>query len=220
MVLNFKNTTLKEEASEYQPWEFGIPSMIMTDLESIGLFNILSWDRLKDILEQQAFQSYGIVDEEEAVEIGKIVAARYILSGSFMIMNGNLLIESKVFSVQNGTLIGATKVTGKVNRFFELEKQLVIKMTSYLDAILNAHEAEELAKNVETRSVDASLDNYAGEIALLKADNLKAEGKIEKAENLINEARLRFESSLKHDPSYERAKTNLASLTMAIPMTL
>ncbi len=37
VVLNFRNATLKEKAAEYEPWGFGIPSMIMTDLESIGL---------------------------------------------------------------------------------------------------------------------------------------------------------------------------------------
>lgn len=220
MVMNFKNTTSKGTAAEYQPWEFGIPSMIIADLESIGVFNILSWERLKDIMEQQAFQSYGIVDEEKAVEIGKVAAAHYILSGSFIIMSGTLRIESKVFSVEKGTLLGASSVTGKLDRFFELEKQLVIDMTPYLGAMLTPNEATLLADNVETRSVDASLDNYAGEMALLQADQLKAKGDRDTAEKLIEQARVRFENALQHDPTYERAQKNLASLTLAIPMTL
>lgn len=220
MVMNFKNTTLKGMAAEYQPWEFGIPSMIITDLESIGVFNILSWERLEDIMEQQAFQSYGIVDEKKAVEIGKVVAAQYILSGSFIIMNGDLRIESKVFSVEKGTLLGAASVTGKLDRFFELEKQLVIDMTPYLGAMLTSDEAAFLAGNIETTSVDASLDNYAGEMALLQADELKVKGDTDQAEKLIEQARARFEDALQHDPAYDRARKNLASLTLAIPMTL
>lgn len=220
MVLNFQNTTLKEKASEYEPWEFGIPDMIMTDLDSIGIFNILSWVRLKDVLEQQAFQSYGVVDEKEAVEIGKIVAARYLLTGSFMIMNGNLRIESKVFSVENGTLLGATSASGDIDRFFELEKKLVIDMTSYMGMMLTPSETSQLARNVETKSVVASLDNYAGELALLQAKDLKGKGKSDLAEKLIQEAKLRFKGAIKHDPGYQRAKKNLATLTMAIPMTL
>jgi TolB-like protein len=220
MVMNFKNTTLKGKAAEYESWEFGIPTMIMTDLESIGVFNILSWERLKDVMEQQAFQSYGIVDADEAVEIGKVVAARYILSGSFIIMNGSLRIEAKVFSVENGTLLGASSVTGELDRFFDLEKKLVIDMTPYLGAMLTSDEATLLASNIETTSVDASLDNYAGEMALLQADELKAKGDSEKAEKLIQEAKTRFQDAVKHDPSYKRAKKNLSGLTMAIPMTL
>ncbi len=220
MVINFKNTTLKDKADKYQPWEFGIPSMIMTDLESIGLFNILSWERLKDVAEQLKLQHIGMVDEKDAVEIGKIAAARYLLAGNFMVMGGTLRIESKVFSVETGVQLGASAVKGKAGRFFELEKELVIEMTSYLGAILTSEEKTQIAENIETKSMYASLNNYAGEIALIKADSFKVQGKKDNAEKLMKQARARFEKALKYDPGYERAKKNLASLTMAIPMTL
>ena len=71
--------------------------MIMTDLESIGLFNILSWERMKDISEQLKFQYKGMVDEDQAVEVGRLSAARYLLTGNFMIMGQTLQIEAKVF---------------------------------------------------------------------------------------------------------------------------
>jgi TolB-like protein len=220
MVVNFRNTSTSDMAEQYRPWEFGIPSMIMTDLESIGLFNILSWDRIDDILEQQKFQSLGMVDEKEAVAIGKLAAARFTLTGSYIIMNGTLRMEARVLSVETGTQLGASSVTGKVNRFFELEKELVIAMTSYLGATLTDDETARLSGMIETRSVDASLNNYAGEIAMREADELNERGKSKLADKLIEEARARFERAVKHDPGYERAKNNLASLTLAIPMTL
>jgi TolB-like protein len=220
MVLNFKNTTLKDIANQYQPWEFGIPSMIMTDLESIGLFNILSWERLKDISEQLKFQYMGMVDEDQAVEVGRLAAARYLLTGNFMIMDQTLRIEAKVLSVESGILIGASAVTGKIDHFFELEKKLVIKMTSYLGAVLTADEKTRLAQNVETMSINASLNNYAGEVALIKADQFKVQGRKDLAKKLIQQARTKFEKAVEQDPDYRRAQKNLASLAMAVPITL
>jgi TolB-like protein len=220
MVLNFRNVSVKEKAAAYEPWEFGIPSMIITDLESIGVFNILSWHTLRDILEQQAFQSLGVVDEKGAVEIGKIAAARYLLTGSFMVMNGTLRIESKLFSVEDGTLLGAASASGGVDRFFELQKRLVLEMTARLGTALTPDEENRLAGNIETKSVDASLDNYAGEMALIRADRLKGTGKSDAARELIREAKARFQGALGHDPGYQRAKTNLSGLAMAIPKTL
>lgn len=220
MVLNFKNSSLKNTANEYQPWEFGIPSMIMTDLESIGLFNILSWERLKDISEQLKFQYRGLVDEDQAVEVGRLAAARYLLTGNFMIMGQTLRIEAKVISVESGIQIGASAVTGKIDHFFELEKKLVITMTSYLGAVLTADEKARLAKNVETMSIDASLNNYAGEVALIKADQFKVQGRKDLAKKLIQQARTKFEKAVEHDPGYRRAQKNLASLAMAVPITL
>jgi TolB-like protein len=220
MVLNFKNTTLKDIANQYQPWEFGIPSMIMTDLESIGLFNILSWERMKDISEQLKFQYMGMVDEDQAIEVGRLAAARYLLTGNFMIMGQTLRIEAKVISVESGIQIGASAVAGKVDHFFDIEKKLVITMTSYLGAVLTADEKAQLAMNVETMSIDASLNNYAGEVALIKADQFKVQGRKDLQKKLIQQARTKFEKAVEHDPGYQRAQKNLSSLAMAVPITL
>jgi len=220
MVLNFKNNTLLNKAKEFQPWEFGIASMVMTDLESVGLFNIISKERLKDILDQMAFQQYGFVDEKEAAKIGKIVAAKFLLTGAFMELNGHLRIEAQVFSVERGMQLGAAEVTGKTDTFFDMEKKLVVKLLNYMDVMLNTYEMDLITKNIETRSIDASLNNYAGEVALLRADELKKKGEVANAADMIEEAKNNFRTALVHDPNYERAKRNLAKLVMAIPMTL
>ena len=220
MVLNFKNSTLENSAKEFQPWEFGIASMIMTDLESVGLFNIISKERLKDILEQMAFQQYGFVDDQEAVKIGKIAAAKYLLTGSFMELNGFLRIEAQVFSVERGVQLGAAEITGRTSTFFHMEKKLVIKVLNYMDVVLNKNEVNLIAKNIETRSIDASLNNYAGEVSVIKANELKKKGESSEADSLIKEAENNFKKALQHDPNYTRAKKNLLKLAKAIPMTI
>ncbi|MBN2039686.1 MAG: hypothetical protein JW864_06570 [Spirochaetes bacterium] len=220
MVLNLANITPVKRAEEFKPWEFGIASMLMTDLESIGLFNIISRERLKDILSEQEFQITGVVDPSKAVKLGKITAAKYILTGSFMEMNGNLRIESQVFSVETGKQLGAAAVTGKTAKFFELEKELVIKTTAYLDTMLTSSEASAIKKNIETRSVEASLNNYAGEIAMLTAEELKEKGNDDNAKDVLNRAKEDFKEALKYDPNYERAKNNLSKIAMSIPVTI
>ena len=220
MILNFKNSTLQDRAAKFGPWEFGLASMVMTDLETIGLFNILSRELLKDLLQEQAFQMTGLVDDRQAVQMGRIAAAKYVVTGTFMEMDGTLRIESRLLSVETGTQLGASAVTGQTKTFFDLEKQLVVEMTRYLGVTLDDSEARKISNQVETRSMDASLSNYAGEMVLLKAKNMKAAGKTAGAKELLSQARIKFEIALKHDPGYQRARNNLASLTMAIPMTL
>jgi len=219
-VLNFRNTTPKERAEEFQPWEYGIASMFMTDIESIGLFNVISRERLKDILKEQTLQYSGLVDLETAVEVGKLAAAHYILTGSFTEMNGKLRIEAQVFSVEKGTQLGAASVTGETNRFFQIEKQLVLKLSVYLKAILTEEEKAKIAMNIDTRSVNASLSNYSGEIAVLKAHELREKGKMDEADKVLQKAKENFKKALKHDPNYKRAERNLTKLVMGLPITL
>jgi TolB-like protein len=220
LVMNFKNNTIKSRAGEFEPWEYGLASMLTTDIEMTGLFNIISKERLKDVVGQQEFQMTGMVDDSNMVEIGKLTAAHYILTGSFMEMSGNLRIESQIFSVEKGIQLGTAQVTGKTDYFFELEKNLFDKVSRFLDVMLSEEELGKVQKNIETKSVQASLNNYKGEIAVEKAEVLKKEGKKKEAKKLINEARTDFKKAIKIDPNYEKAKKNLSKLALAAPPTL
>jgi TolB-like protein len=220
MVLNFKNSTPGDRAHQYQPWEFGLASMIMTDIESIGLFNVISRERLKDILIQQAMQQTGVVDPQDAVRIGKIVAAKYILSGEFVEMGGTMRIDARVFSVEKGYQLGASSVTGQTESFFQLEKKLVVLVSKYLNAMLTKDEIKRMSENIETRSMQASLHNYAGEMALAKAQELKQKGRNKDANLATQTAKRNFKEALHYDPEYRRAKHNLSKLVLGMPMTL
>lgn len=218
VVLNFRNNTPKSRSEEFQPWEFGIASMVMTDLESIGMFNIVSRERLTDVMKEQEFQMTGAVNEKEIVQFGKLTGAKYILTGSFMEMNGTLRIESQVFSVEKGAQLGTASVSGRTDSFFDIEKDLVAKITVFLDAMLTENEQKVIDSNVETKSVKASLTNYSGEISLMEAEELKKEGKKEEAKKVLVEAKKDFSKAVELDPTYEKAKKNLAKVSMAIPV--
>jgi TolB-like protein len=220
VVMNFKNNTPKSRASEYEPWEFGIASMVMTDIETIGIFNIISKERLADIMKEQQFQLTGAVNSKDIVEIGKLTGARYILTGSFTEMNGTLRIESQVFSVEKGSQLGTAAVNGRTDNFFEIEKDLVTKITVFLDTMLTENEQKVISSKIETRSVEASLNNYSGEVAFMEADSLKKEGKQAEAKKIILEAKANFKKAVELDPAYEKAKKNLSRVSLAIPVQL
>jgi TolB-like protein len=220
VVLDFVNNTAGDKAKEFQPWELGLASMMMTDLESMGLFNIISRDDVRDVSRKRGLRFTSGKTEENALELGRLVAARYVLAGSFLEMGGKLRVEARVFSVEQGVQLGAASVNGKTNEFFELQKQLVIEISPYLETVLDDAEASIIAANIETTSVSASLNNYAGEIAVLQAQECRERGEPQRADEYLEEAKQKFEIALKHDPDYKRAKENLAKLVMGIPMTL
>lgn len=220
LVLNCTNNTPKSRAAEFEPWEFGLASMVMTDLEAIGMFNIVSKERIKDVMKEHEFQMTGLVSTKDAVKLGELVGAQFILAGSFTEMNGSLRMESQVISVEKGSLQGTAAVNGKTDEFFDLEKDLVVKTSAFLGAMLNEQEQQKLGENVETKSFQASLSNYKGELAVEQAQELKKEGKTEEAKKVIAEAKQSFEQAIKIDPEYEKAKQNLSRISLAMPVTL
>ncbi|MBW1742347.1 MAG: hypothetical protein JRJ47_02810 [Deltaproteobacteria bacterium] len=220
VVLDFVNNTSGARAAEFQPWELGLASMMMTDLESMGLFNIISRENVRDASKKRGLRLTNVQAEENALEVGRLVAARYVLAGSFLEMSGKLRVEATVFSVEQGMQLGAASVNGKTDEFFELQKELVIEISPYLEAVLDHAETSIIATNIETTSVHASLNNYAGEIAVLQAQECRERGEPQRADAFLEEAKDKFQTALKHDPNYKRAKDNLAKLVMGIPLTL
>lgn len=219
-VLKFVNTTPRQHANYFQPWEYGIAAMLSTDLEETAMFNIVDRVRLNDILREQDLQVSGLVDQRTAVVIGNLIAARYILTGSFMVVGKELRIMAQVFSVEKGIQLGAISVSGKTDNFFLVEKDLFANAVKTLQIILNDEKQAKIMRTIETKSVGASLKNYSGEMAMLKANEMKKLGKKKDSTMYRNDAIQKFREALNCDPRYERAKKNLARLIMAIPMTL
>jgi len=219
-VLKFVNTTSHEKATYFQPWEYGIAAMLTTDLEETAMFNIVDRVRLNDILRERDLQMSGLVDHRTAVTIGKLVAAEYILAGTFMVVGKDLKIMAQVFSVEKGIQLGAISVMGKTEKFFLVEKDLFTNVTKTLRIMLDDEKQAKIMRTIETKSVAASLKNYSGEMAMIKSDEMKKRGKEKDTTMFRNDARQKFSEALEYDPKYERAKKNLARLVMAIPMTL
>ena len=219
IVLNFKNNTTGSRATQFQPWEFGLASMMITDLESMGQFNIMSREDVIDVSRRRGLPAPSMLTEKDAWEIGALVAS-YVLSGSFVEMNGELRIDARVFNIDRGTLWGETSVKGRTDNFFELQKKLILDVSRFLEVMLDETEVTMIAGNIETTSVHASLNNYAGEIAVLRAQEFKERGISKRADELMDTAKENFRTALRYDPKYERAKHNLATLSLGIPMTL
>lgn len=135
-------------------------------------------------------------------------------------MGEDLKIMAQVFSVETGIQLGAVSVAGKTAEFFLVEKNLFSKVAETLKVVLNDAKEKKIMQSIETRSIDASLQNYAGEAALVMADEMKRLGRKKATEAYRNAAKGDFKKALFYDPEYKRAKENLIRLVMAIPMTI
>jgi TolB-like protein len=215
-VLKFINTSSKRNADLYRPWEYGIASMLTTDLEETSMFNMIDRVRLNDILREHELQKAGLTNPATALSIGKLVTARYILTGSFLVAKQDLRIDVQVFSVEKGILLGAASSTGKVDKFFLVEKDAFNKVTRVLKLMLDEEKKAKIMSSIETKSVDASLRNYSGEAALLEADELKKTGKNKEAVGLLEYANNMFNEALKYDQSFDKAKVNIFKVFDAI----
>lgn len=121
-IVDFKNTSGN---SSLDYLEKSLPEMLITNLAIKGIFNIVERSRLQDAIKEMQLGMTGVVDQSNAVELGKAVGANAILLGSFLEISGVIRINARLIDVETSKVLKAESVQGDVGReIFNLTDQL------------------------------------------------------------------------------------------------
>ena len=97
-VLNFQSIMAPSEMG------FAVAEILRTELVRFGEYTVIERGRLDQILKEQAFQHTGAVNTDTAVNIGNIVGANYVITGS-VIKTGNIyIINSRLINAESGVV--------------------------------------------------------------------------------------------------------------------
>ena len=132
-VIAFDNNTGK---SDYDHLGKGISTMMTNDLASVDDIQVVERDRLADVLAEIKLQQSTSFDSTTAVKVGKLVGAEYIVTGAFVSADPQMRIDTRIIRVQSGVIVKTASVTGKGDRFLELEKQLSRQLIRDLNVTL------------------------------------------------------------------------------------
>ena len=71
---------------------------------------LIERSRIDDIIGELKFQQSGLVDNDTAVEMGKLLGARLIITGSFDRTGADLVITARIVDVETGEILGTKQV--------------------------------------------------------------------------------------------------------------
>lgn len=152
-VLPFVNLA---DAREWDPLQKGLAELVTTDLRKSGLVVV---DRLKAerLFEQLGMNLSSLENPEQALRFGKMVGARYLLKGSFLIMGDfKMTLDASVIPLENVSGATSFPFNGTLAQLFQLEKDLVLRVASHLGILLTLEQRERLLE-IPTQSLDAFL---------------------------------------------------------------
>ncbi len=185
-VLYFDNKT--GDAS-YDVLRKGLADMMVTDLVAWDGVTVVERERLEAVLSELKLQQSRFIDPSTAVRVGKAVGAKYALTGTLLKLNADLVLEAKLFSMEKQEVVVAARAAGSPDAIFELEQELVGKVTEGISA--------KLADPGQRRK--AKVPDLAALLAYSKALDLTDQGKLE-------EARAAFEALVKSKPTFTLAR--------------
>jgi len=196
-VMYFTNSALVNHA-EYEPLSKGIAEMLITELAASPALQVVERDRLQKLLEEQNLSGTGKVDQETAVQLGKILGARHMLMGGFVIdPRKTMRLDLRAVDVETSRVEYVETVSGKAENVLELISTLGARVNSRLKLPplrTTRHAATQTSKSDQLRAV----------ILLSRALNEEDRGNVSGAISLYREA-------LGVYPQYDRAKVLLAS---------
>lgn len=132
--------------------EVGIQQMLLTELSQNPALRIVDRSVLRQIMEEQGLATTGRVDPSTAARVGKLVGARYAITGVFMDLNGHFRMDGRIVDVETSEVLKGQEVDAKKDDLYALLVQLAGKITKGVN--LPALPAE-VQQSRESRAIPA-----------------------------------------------------------------
>jgi len=135
------------EDPQWRPLQKGITEMIISDLSYAGELKVVERLRLNNVMEELRFSSGGMIDENTAPRLGKLLGAKYLIKGSYMVMpNLNMTMDASVFKADEIFLPANMDFEGTLDQLFKIEKNLVLRVLDIFKVELSPEERERILR--------------------------------------------------------------------------
>jgi TolB-like protein len=192
-ILPFENNSVTD-AERFEPLSRGLAAMLITDLQQSGTtVKIIERERIQALLKEIALGQSGVLDQETAVEVGRILGAQTIAFGSFMVLMDQVRIDVRIVKVETSEMLMADSITGRSGEFIGLQQDLARRIGRSLRIPLEAP-----AAGAGGGDIGAALYFSRGLDALDRGDKA--------------EARRLFDQAVALDPGYRSQVANLKGL--------
>ena len=84
--------------------------MAVVEIAKVDTLKLVERDQLDAVLEEQEFALSDLVDTSKAIEIGKLLTANYIVTGSVIEMSNSVVIFGRIINVETGEIESVAQV--------------------------------------------------------------------------------------------------------------
>jgi TolB-like protein len=135
-ILDFENNCIQDR-EKFDPLTSGIPSMLASKLTNITKLKFVERERLNDVLNELNLDQSTEIDPSTAQNLGKLLGARALILGSFMILDDKMRVDLRIVETETGLTIKAEEVTGDSDNLFDIISELSEKINDGLNIKLS-----------------------------------------------------------------------------------
>jgi TolB-like protein len=185
-------------ATEAGPLALGLSELLTTDLSKARDLQVVERLRMQAILDELKLARSEAVDPSTAPRVGRLLGAGRLVSGTLTdLSDDQIRIEAYVVRSRDGSVLEPASVTGPLESFFDLEKDLAFAILEDMGIRLTIDE-ERAIREVPTR-------NFLAYMAYCDGLSLELSGRYREAMGKYNEA-------FSRDRSFEAAGVKTEAL--------
>ncbi|MCA9517540.1 MAG: hypothetical protein KC635_21515 [Myxococcales bacterium] len=193
-VLYFDNNT---GDPEWEPLKKGLADMVVSDLAGVDGLVVVERSRLEDVLGELDLQHTKAFDQATAQKVGKLVGARYAVTGAIAAVAPKIRLDVRLIDVQTAQVVVAEKIVGERDRFFELQEQLLGVF------------AKALGRSLPGKASVARVEKVETALEFGRGLELADRGEVEKAEKALKEV-------VKEAPRFKLGQTRYLDVMRAL----
>ena len=177
VVHRFKNLRGHQD----EEWmSIGISYLLSGLMSHSKNITVIEREMLDTILKEQAVSSQIGYDDKNLAQLGKLVGAEMIITGTYLIDHEEISINTKLFKTETGEIVQADYIRGPMSEIRGLCETVVVKMLSKLEYPLTEKEKRLISdKGQQMVKIMEAISN--GELLL-------ADGKIDEARKFYKKA--------------------------------
>ena len=113
-----------QDHEDYEALRRGLASLTVTELASNPGVRVVERTQIQQILQEQNLGHEGRVDPQTLVRIGRLIGARYMVTGTLYDNRGNVRVDTRIFDVETSQILKTESVTGRMTDLFDLVPRL------------------------------------------------------------------------------------------------
>jgi TolB-like protein len=124
-VLDFEmGLTLGQSREDYDALRRGLASLTVAEVAANPGVRVVERAQLQQILQEQNLGHEGRVDSMSLARIGRLIGARYMVTGTLFDNHGNLRLDTRVFDVETSQILKTESVRGKWDDLYDMVPRL------------------------------------------------------------------------------------------------
>lgn len=128
-VLPFDNSgSYGQDKENFDALQKGITGMLISELAANPAARVVEREEIEKLLAEQSLGASGRVDPQTAAKIGKLVGARYVITGSFIDFYGDFRVDARMVNVETSEIVKVESDRMQRDHLFDIIRNVATRL--------------------------------------------------------------------------------------------